>query len=158
MKKILLFAVVVSLSAPAAPAFAQAIHEGEWTMTVTTKVAGMEEEMAAAMDGMSEEEKAMMAQMMGGMMNMADGGLTTTHTQCITNDDPVPVANDDEDCTITHQKSGNTVTFSSVCPSGSSNGSVSYDGDSMEGTINAEADGEQVTIEISGTYVGPCTQ
>ncbi|HLF18198.1 MAG TPA: DUF3617 family protein [Candidatus Omnitrophota bacterium] len=165
MKKLLWAVGVVSLSILNFSGSASAeVKEGQWTMTIVTKMAGMDEEMAAAMEGMSEDEKAMMQQMMGGM-NISAGpggaGISTTIKQCITNDNPVPEASDEEGCTSTHSMDGNTVHFETVCPESTSTGEVTYQEDSMQGLISSKQteDGEEmeVSIEISGEYVGPCS-
>ena len=103
------------------------------------------------------EEKAMMQQMMGGT-GMNANGMTTTIAQCITNDNPVPETQ--ENCRQTHTQSGNTVNFETVCADSTSTGQVTYDGNSMRGTVNSHATvaGRETnsTIEITGQYIGPC--
>ena len=146
---------------------AEGIKEGKWSMTMTTKMEGMDQEATQAMqemENMSPEEKAMMEKMMGGMkMQMGAGGMgmTTTVSQCITNDNPVPENESDEDCQTTHSIDGNTVNFESICSDSKSTGSVTYEEESMHGTIRSQgtADGntESVTIEINGQYEGPCS-
>ena len=166
MKKFLgAVAVTLGILSLTGASNADGIKEGKWSMTITTKVAGMESHMAEmqeAMANMSDDEKAMMQKMMGGQMpGMGAEGMTTTTTQCITNDDPVPQSSQDEGCTSTHEQNGNTVHFETTCPESTSTGDVTYNEDSMSGTIQSHstADGEaqDVTIEISGEYVGPCT-
>jgi hypothetical protein len=145
---------------------AEAVTEGQWTMTITTRIGGMDEEYAAAMEemeNMDPAEKAMMQQMMGGMgMGFGGQGMTTTITQCVSNDDPVPDWETDEDCTSTHTMNGNSVHFQTVCPDGTSTGDVTYQDESMQGVITSHqtVDGEEteMTIEISGEYVGPCPE
>ena len=145
---------------------AAGIKEGKWSMTTVIRPEGMDDQAAQAMQGMenmSPEEKAMMEQMMGGMKIGAPGGgmgLSTTRTQCITNDNPVPQSNDQDDCRQTHALKGDTVNFEVVCANSHSTGQVTYKDDSMEGTIQSTQieDGrpQNVTIDISGQYVGPC--
>jgi hypothetical protein len=141
---------------------AQTIKEGKWSMTIVTKVAGMAEEMSEAMkemEKMSPEEKAMMQQMMGGM-NIAAGedgqGLSMTMTQCVSADNPVPDMNPDKDCTETHSVNGSTVTFEVTCPDSHSTGEVTYNDETMQGTIASQSKEGDVTMEISGAYEGPC--
>ena len=146
---------------------AQSVHEGKWSMTMVTKMEGMDQESneaMAEMQNMSPEEKAMMQQMMGGMhmqMNSDSPGITTTITKCLSDQDPVPGTNEDEDCQETHSANGNTVNFEEVCSDSHSTGQVTYNGDSMSGTITSQqtADGQETnsTIEISGQYLGPCS-
>ena len=166
MKKFILAMVVVSAGAVifVGGLRAASIKEGKWSMTMTTKMAGMDQESAEAMkemENMSPEDKAMMKQMMGGMNIHADGGgmgMTTTVTKCLTNQDPVPERDEDKDCQKTHSIDGDTVNFEVVCDDSKSTGQVTYKDDSMNGTINSQAaDGTGVTIEINGQYVGPCS-
>jgi len=160
------FILVVGLAAAVVAGFAgianaQNIKEGKWTMTMVTQMAGMEEEMA----DMTEEDKAMMGQMMGAMgskmgmdmkMGFGAGGMTTTVTQCMTKDDPVPESKQNKACKSTHSTKGNTVSFTTSCPDGDSTGKITYQNDSMKGIINSHSAGGDATIEISGKYVGPC--
>lgn len=141
-----------------------AIQEGEWSMTTVVKVGGEEAAQAMKeMENMSPEDKAMMQQMMGGNMNMGammgGAGISSTIKQCLTNENPVPQANE-EDCQTTHTMNGNTLHFESVCPSGRSTGDVTYNNNSMTGTIKStqteKGQTHDVTIDISGEYVGPC--
>ena len=170
MKKIFLLAVImgVGLAVFVLGAKAQGIKEGKWSMTMVTKMEGMAQESAEAMkamENMSPEEKAMMQQMMGGMNIQANGnamGMTTTVTKCITNENPVPETEDQKDCQKTHTLDGNTVKFEVVCTDGKSTGEITYNEDSMNGLIKSQqmVDGKDtnVTIEVTGQYVGPCTE
>ncbi len=162
MKKIILGAVIILTVVFIQEARAEGIKEGKWSITVVTKVQGMEgqaAEAAKAMEDMSPEEKAMMQQMMGGM-GMNANGITTTITKCVTNENPVPET--EENCHETHSINGNTVNFETICDDSKSTGQVTYEGDSMRGTINSHATigGQETdsTIEISGQYVGPCNE
>ena len=166
MKKFIWAAGLVSFSLIilAGGVRADGIMEGKWDITITTRMGGMNDEMAAAkreMENMSPEEKAMMQQMMGGMkMNAEGGGITTTSSQCMSNDNPIPMATE-KGCQETHTLNGNTVQFQMMCPDGHSTGEVTYMGDSMKGMIKAHqtVDGKETdsTIEISGQYTGPCS-
>lgn len=168
MKKLILTMMIIFTGVVilAAGARAAGIKEGKWTMTMTTKMGGaMGEEYANAMkemENMSEEEKGMMGQMMGNMgMQMGSGsqGITTTVTQCITNDNPVP-EDPTKNCKETHSVDGNTVKFESVCDDSTSTGEITYQDESMTGTIKSKQniDGQETdtTIELAGTYIGPC--
>jgi hypothetical protein len=146
---------------------AQGIKEGKWTMTMVTKMGEMDQESADAMkemEKMSPEEQAMMKQMMGGMnvqMGGKSAGVTTTVSQCISDQDPVPDMSSGEDCQETHTIAGNTVHFEEVCSDSKSTGQVTYGEETMSGVIKSQqmVDGKvsDVTIEISGQYVGPCS-
>ncbi|MDP2653746.1 MAG: DUF3617 family protein [Candidatus Omnitrophota bacterium] len=168
MKKLILAMAVVAVGSLvfAAGLRAEGVREGKWSMTMVTTMGGMNQEATEAMESMenmSPDEKAMMEKMMGGMKLQAAGsavGMTTTTTQCITNDNPVPDADATEDCQTTHTMDGNTVKFESVCKDSTSTGEITYQEDSMNGWIKSHqtVDGNEtdVTIEISGQYVGPC--
>lgn len=149
-------------------AMAADIKEGEWTMTMVFQTEGMDEQMAEAqkeMENMSEEERAMMQNMMGNMginMGAEGGGMSLTMNQCLTNDNPVPEASDEEDCQTTHSIDGNTVTFETICEDSHSTGELTYTRQSMQGTINTvttkNGTEEHSTININGEYVGPCNE
>ena len=169
MKKFGLAVVVVSVGALVfvANLRAQSIQEGKWSMTTTIRMEGMDDEAAQAMaemENMTPEEKAMMESMMGGMkFGGAPGGgagMTITNTQCVTNDNPVPEGEDEEDCQKTHTTNGNAVHFEVVCDDSHSTGDITYEDDTMTGTIQSttteSGTEETVTIDISGQYVGPC--
>ena len=170
MKKIISALVVVSAGVGifVVGLRAQGIKEGQWSMTMVTKMEGASAEYADAMKemvNMPPEEAAMMKQMMGNMnvqMGANAQGITTTVTQCVSNDNPVPEASSEEGCTETHSMDGNVVHFEVVCADSKSTGHVTYKGDAMEGEVKSTqmVDGQQTsaTIEISGKYVGPCPQ
>jgi len=169
MKKIVFAAafVAVGILFFANGAGATEIKEGQWTMTMVIHMDDMDDDTAEAMkemENMSPEEKAMMERMMGGMkMGGREGGgmgMSTTITQCITNDNPVPEANKKENCKQTHSTNGNTVNFEEVCPTSHSTGQMTYANNTMNGTIHStqteNGKEETVIIDISGEYVGPC--
>lgn len=162
-KTVLIFAAAAMVSILSNAAHAAGMKEGQWSMTMTTKVAGMEAEMDKAskeMENMSAEDKAMMQKMMGGMgMNIqaGGGGMTMTMKQCLTNDNPVP-QREDQKCQETHTMKGNTVNFEAVCPDGTSKGQITFKNDSMKGSIVSTTNGQEATMDISGEYVGPCDQ
>lgn len=146
-------------------ATAAGIKEGKWSMTTVIQAEGMDAQAAAAMkdmENMPPEQQAMMQQMMGGMNIGAAGGkgMSITHTQCVTNDNPVPQGKDEEGCKQTHSLKGNAVNFEVVCDNSRSTGQVTYDNDSMKGTIKStqteRGRPQEMTIDISGQYLGPC--
>ena len=164
---VLAASIAVVLCAHTARA-AQGIKEGQWSMTMTIQADGMGDEAAKAMKDMEQmppEDRAMMQQMMGGM-KMGVGaqgmGMAMTSSQCITNDNPVPKRDEQNDCQETHSINGNTVQFDVVCPDSTSSGQVTYKNDSMKGTIKTaqteRGQATNVTIDISGQYEGPCAQ
>ena len=150
---------------------AEGIKEGQWSMMMVTKMEGMPPEAAKAMkemENMPPEVAAMMQKMSGKMGMQVSGGaqgLSTTVTQCITNQNPVPDAKMPKNCKQTHSMNGHTVDFHVTCNSPDmqmdSTGHVTYTGDSMAGQINSheisKGKSTDVTIDISGKYLGPCS-
>ena len=147
---------------------AAGIKEGQWSMTTVIRMEGMDGQTSEAMkemENMSPDQKAMMQNMMGGMKaggQSGNMGMTSTTTQCITNDNPVPEANNQKNCQQTHSMRGNTVHFDVVCADGHSTGDVTYKNDTMKGLIKSTQTekGKETTstIDLSGQYVGPCDQ
>lgn len=143
---------------------AQGIKEGQWAMSMTVQAEGMGDEAAKAMkemENMPPEQKAMMQQMMHGMSVGASGqGMTIKSSQCITNDKPVPTRSDQKNCQETHSRKGNAISFEVVCPDSKSAGQVTYQNDSMKGTIKTtkteRGKPTDTTVDISGQYEGPC--
>jgi hypothetical protein len=153
---------------------AQGLKEGQWSMTMVTKMDNMSPQMVAAMkqmENMPPEAKAAMQQMqqkMGVSMSADGQGVTITATHCITNQNPVPkyIKNKDmEDrCQQTHEINGNTVTFHSNCNYNDtqieSSGNMTYSDGSMQGEIKSHQTraGKTIdsTVDITGQYVGPC--
>ena len=153
---------------------AQGLKEGQWSMTMVTKMDNMSPEMAAAMkqmENMPPEAKAMMQQMqqrMGVSMSADGQGMTITTSHCITNQNPVPKYMKNKDmedrCQQTHEINGNTVIFHSTCNYNDtqieSNGNMTYSDDTMQGEIKSHQThaGKTIdsTVDITGRYVGPC--
>lgn len=86
-----------------------------------------------------------------------------TTTQCLTPQDLVPQNEQpDNACEMTsHQINGNTVTWSVACEGEEGgthgNGTVTYHGDSFEGTMTMSmGGGMQMTSTMHGRRVGPC--
>jgi hypothetical protein len=87
-----------------------------------------------------------------------------THTQCIERDDPVPQSKEaSEDCEIVDMmQDGNAITWRIVCSGKDGEmegtGKVSYNGDSMNGTMDMVVKGAGMRIRntISGKRVGEC--
>ena len=168
MKRTVFAAGVLSLGTllAAGGVMAAGIKEGKWSMTTTIRMEGMDNQAAQAMkemENMPPEQKAMMQQMMSGMKigQLGNGmGMSTTKVQCITNDKPVPQAKGQEDCRQTHTAKGNTIDFEVICDDSRSTGQVTYKNDSMKGTIKSTQTGhgqqQNMTVDISGQYLGPC--
>lgn len=90
-----------------------------------------------------------------------------SHEQCLTKEEMIPQEGlqTEQNCTISDQKtSGDTVSWNIVCKDGSmeskSDGTITYHGDTFEGTINMTMSGGPVSITstntITGKYLGPC--
>jgi len=87
-----------------------------------------------------------------------------THTQCITNNDLVPMSEDaSRECQVTDiQTKGNTVSWKMTCGGQGGRmegtGQITYNGDSMQGTMQMTIApyGTQVKNTISGRRIGDC--
>lgn len=130
-KKIIIPSVVISIVLLVGYAWAEPqINPGKWEITTTTEMAGMSPQ-------------------------------SQTHTQCITADDMVPMSEDaNQECQVTDiTTEGNTVSWRISC-GGNMNGtgSVTYSGDSMNGTMSMtiEPYGTKVHNTLSGWRIGPC--
>jgi len=100
------------------------------------------------------------------MKGVTSGMPAQTMTQCITEQDPVPVGSANaQGCKITDMKTkGNTVTYTMECEQQGmktkTTGEMTYKGDTFEGTSKTEmgpaAGGMTVTTKISGKRIGKC--
>ena len=119
------------------------MRDGQWETTVVT-----------TMDGA------------GGAMP----AMTSTVSNCLTKDKPVPDANPNpdqaKDCQVLDQKiSGNTVSWRVVCNQDGNkmdgSGTMTYQGASYTGTMRttsvAEGQTMKALMKLSGRYLGPCT-
>jgi len=87
-----------------------------------------------------------------------------THTQCITQDDLVPMSqNASQECQITNVvNNGDTISWDIVCGGQGGqmdgNGEVTYHGDTMEGNMVMAISGTnmQITNTITGRRIGNC--
>lgn len=102
------------------------------------------------------------------MPQMGPGGIKTTFTRCLTEEDLVP--NNDrgqEHCTVTKmERSGNKVNWSATCetPNGTATGqgTATYSGDSMEATMTVKGSSPEtgpfeMKQKTHGRYLGPCS-
>jgi hypothetical protein len=86
----------------------------------------------------------------------------STYTQCMKKDNPVPQNNQPgQACRVSDMKTkGNTVTWTMVCsnPAGkmTGKGKVTYQKESMSGTMTMEGPGMQMISKFSGHRLGPC--
>lgn len=87
-----------------------------------------------------------------------------THTQCIKNDDLVPMSNDaNQNCQVKNIKtSGDTVSWEITCGGQGGQmdgtGEVTYNGDTMEGKMEMTIKGMDTKVKntLSGKRIGPC--
>ena len=88
-----------------------------------------------------------------------------THTQCVTNNDLVPMGRGaNQECQVTDiQTSGSTVTWKISCGGRgggmTGTGSVTYNGDRMKGTMEMTIPGSNMKVKniLSGKRIGNCT-
>lgn len=87
-----------------------------------------------------------------------------THTQCITDEDLVPVNKDSNNsCTVKNTRiRGNTVSWKITCGGQGGQvdgaGEITYNGDTMEGKMVMTMKAMNMTIKntLSGNRIGPC--
>jgi len=84
------------------------------------------------------------------------------HRQCLSNDMMVPTQErQNQDCEKMKQDiSGNTVTWSMRCTTNGvvsdMNGTSTYSGDSMEGSMHMITQGMEMSSQVTGERIGPC--
>ena len=87
-------------------------------------------------------------------------GMTSTVTQCITNENVYPNAQTSSDCERTQQKDGNTYRFHVICNRGGDQteetSSFTYTGDTMNGVATIHGKEVNTTTQFTGKYIGPC--
>ncbi|MBP9010123.1 MAG: DUF3617 family protein [Smithellaceae bacterium] len=132
MKRIIFLGIAAFIFLPVGQAFAgPQLNPGKWEITTTTQMAGLPAQSAK-------------------------------HTQCLTTDDAVPTSHDpNQSCEISDIKTkGNTITWKVHCTGGgdkiNGNGSVTYSGNTMNGTLNMTTGGMQIKSKISGRRIGAC--
>lgn len=134
----LITTLLLTILLMAGPAFAGPnINPGLWEFTTETQMQG------------------------GGVMQVP----AETHTQCITQDDLVPMSqNASQECQITNvATNGDTISWDIVCggQGGQMEGSgeVTYHGNTMEGNMVMAISGTnmQITNTISGRRIGNCS-
>lgn len=132
---LLLLTALASLNPPSQAA-AVNVNEGQWQITMEVEMPGMPMKMPPM-----------------------------THTQCITANTLVPQdpQQPQSNCKLEkHSVQGNTVIWTMVCqqPDGTltSNGRVTYNGDSFEGETKTlmPSQGMEMTSRMRGKRVGPC--
>ncbi|HQT25958.1 MAG TPA: DUF3617 domain-containing protein [Burkholderiales bacterium] len=134
MKKILALAAALFLSSQA-----YAFKAGEWEFTTQTSIQNM-------------------SQLPPGM-----GMHSYTFRNCITERDAVPQRqNGEQKCKMTKMvRRGDTVNWEISCdtPNGETKGvgSATYSGDTMRSTMHFTGGPMDMTQEMTGHYVGPCS-
>jgi hypothetical protein len=136
MKKTMIsFAMMLLLAVSAWAGSGPAMNEGQWEMTIETEMQGMPMKMPPI-----------------------------TFSQCITEQDPVPQGQQPgQQCAAKDVVTkGNTVTWTIECdtPGGKSTGKgkVTYDKDTMEGSMTMSTQGMEMTTRFKGKRLGPCQQ
>ena len=128
-------AVVLILTATAWAGSDLTMKEGQWEMTIETEMEGMPMKMPP-----------------------------TTFSQCVTRQEPVPQSQQPgQQCTTKDVVTkDNSVSWTVVCntPAGSSTGygKITYNGDTMKGTMTMTAQGMKMVSRFSGRYMGPCQE
>lgn len=134
MKKILFgLAIISALVSVCWAGSGPDFQEGQWEMTVETNIPGMPMKMPP-----------------------------TTYTQCMRKDDPVPHDKQpSQECKVQDMKTeGNTVSWKLVCnsPGGQMTGigKVTYQKNTMNGTITMKGQDVQMVTKIKGRRIGDC--
>jgi hypothetical protein len=131
-----LFSILLILFTGSACTASPILEDGEWEMTSQMEMSGMP----------------------AGMPSMP----AMTHRQCITKDMMVPSQeHQNKDCEkMTQDVSGNTVTWSMRCTTNGQtsemNGTSTYDGDTMKGTMQMTTQDMKMTSHVTGKRLGPC--
>ena len=132
-KSFLSVVLVIFLFSAAFAGSGPEFREGEWEITVAVEIPGMSMKMPP-----------------------------TTFTQCMRKDTPVP-QNDQpgQKCEMTNQKTeGNTVRWTIVCENQggkmTGTGEVTYEKETMSGTMTMEGQGMRMNSTFSGRWIGPC--
>jgi hypothetical protein len=126
--------VVVALAVPAVFAEENPIKAGKWQISVQMEMPGMPFKMPPV------------------KMN-----------HCITQDDAKSAVPQDQnkDCKMAdYDLDGNTITWTVECPKQklTGKGRITYDGDTMEGEMRLNADGQEMTTKYAGKRLGECDQ
>jgi hypothetical protein len=126
---VLIAALALPLAANGGP-----MKAGKWQITVTTKIAGMD-----------------------------DAVPPTTVTECVTAEDAAnpqpPAAGPGSDCKISDYKiAGNVITWSIACPTENMTGTgrMTFSGDTYTGETSMKVGDASVTQTLSGKYLGAC--
>ena len=156
------------------PAGSSGFKPGKWAMTMTTVIEGnspeAEEarEAAKQMQNMPAAARSLMQKMQGGMGvsvgTDAQGNMTTTVTQCLTDENPVPDAKMPKTCKQTHSVRGNTVIYETVCKDRNfemeTKGKMTYKGDTMKGESRThqvvQGKSMDTTVRLEGNDLGQC--
>jgi hypothetical protein len=152
------------------PAQADGFKEGKWTLNMVTHMSNMTPEMAKAMQQMQNLPPQVQAMMKARGVEMSGNGqdMIVTVTRCLTKQNPIPHFTKRTDienyCQQTHVMTGNTVTFNMTCNHNdfqmNSSGTMSYTGDTMQGSITSHESNAghsmDSAISLTGQYMGAC--
>jgi len=137
VKKTVILFLVFTISMCLGTAFAAGpnMNPGKWEITTQTEMAGMPMSIPPV-----------------------------THTQCITGDELVPQSQDaSKECVVSDMEiKADTVSWKIVCSGANGRmegtGSITYSGDTMEGTMDMVISGAgmEVKNKISGRRIGDC--
>lgn len=125
--------IAVALAAPAVFAEENPIKAGKWQFSVQMEMPGMPFKMPPV-----------------------------KMTHCITQEDAktaIPQDQKNKDCKMGEYKvDGNTVTWTVECPKQklTGDGRITYDGDTMEGEMKMNADGQEMSTKYAGKRLGEC--
>lgn len=135
-----LLPILLVLFAGSACTASPILEDGEWEMTTQMEIPGMAKDLAGQAHGLP----------------------LMTHRQCLSSKMMVPTQERrNRDCENRKQDvSGNTVTWSMRCTSNGvvsdMNGTSTYNGDTMNGTIHMTTKGLEMTSHVTGKRIGPC--
>lgn len=120
------------------------------------------EKPAAAVKGVNMKEGKWEITSMVEMKGMPAGMMKPqTFTTCLKQTDYVPKNADQKDCTMKDVNvSGNTVSWEAVCKDSSGKGTITYAGDTYDGSMEMtmKEDGKDMNMKMTmkGKHIGPC--
>lgn len=167
MARLAASALLACLALPSIVAAADsgAVKSGRWEYESSTQIPGMEGMAAPAMPALPPGVELPPGVKLP-VLPSAGGMKTKTVTKCIDADDPVPVGEQSDDCTVTKLEiDGASVRWAATCKTpqgeGHAEGDALYSGDSMVGTTRIEMPGPdgkpmRMTQKTKGRYLGPC--
>ncbi|HEU4520694.1 MAG TPA: DUF3617 family protein [Thermoanaerobaculia bacterium] len=131
--KVRVLVVCLALIAPAVMADPSPVKAGKWQLSMQMDMPGMPFKMPAV-----------------------------KFTHCITEEDvksAIPQDQKNKDCKLgEHEVDGNTIRWTVDCPKQkmTGKGEITYDGDSMDGSMVMNSDGQEITTKYTGKRLGDC--